>query len=180
MRRSFKCAPRFSTRNHNMFSTRRAIAHAAAPIVTAIVSAFFAISTAAAVDTITVCQLNGTHARIASFGEDFQLSRLLALPAGNIDVAGNDSIALTRDERGFDLILNWHQRAEHSLRAAGVDVLGMELGSLIHLMVPSSQERVEQYLFNLDEDGSGDLLWNSGASQRDDDTSVKFACAKPR
>src|SRR6478752_87453 len=107
MRRSFKCAPRFSARKHNMFSTRRAIAHAAAPIVTAIVSAFFAISTAAAADTITVCQLKGTHARIASFGEDFQLSRLLALPARNIDVAGNDSIALTRDERGFDLILNW-------------------------------------------------------------------------
>src|SRR5436190_21906416 len=105
-----------------MFATRRAIANATAPIAVAIASAFFAISSAAAADTITVCHAKVVHAAVASTGEDFQLSRLLALPAANLDVAGNDSIALMRDEQGFDVILNWHQQAERSLRAGGVDV----------------------------------------------------------
>ena len=163
-----------------MFAMQRAIANATAPIAAVIVSAFLAISTAAATDTITVCHAKVVHAAVASNGEDFQLSRLLASPAANIDVAGNDSIALTRDDQGFDLVLNWHQQAERSLRAAGTNVLGMELGTLIHLMVASGPERVEQYLFNLDEDGSGDLLWNAGASKGEDDISVKFVCTKPR
>jgi hypothetical protein len=163
-----------------MFATRRAIAKATTPIAAVIVSAFFVISTAAAAETITVCHVKGAEASRPSDTEHLQLSRLLALSVDEIDASGNNSIALTRDERGFDLILNWHQRDEHSLRAAGVDILGMELGSLIHLMVAGSQEPVEQYLFNIDEDGSGDLLWNAGSSQREDEASAKFACAQPR
>jgi hypothetical protein len=158
-----------------MFVTRRFIAQATMPIIGGVVSVLFAISQANAAETITVCSAKGTE---ASKGDLLQLSRLLALPAEVID-AGNDSVALTRDEQGFDLILNWHQQNEHSLRADSVDILGTELGSLIHLMA-ARQGSIEHYLFNLDEEGSGDLLWDAGASQRGKDTSASFACTKPR
>jgi len=162
-----------------MFASRHAIAKATMPIIAGMVSAFFVISEATAAEKITVCSAKGAGASQGAGKGFLQLSRLLALPAEDID-AGNDTIALTQDEQGFDLILNWHQQDEHSLRAGGVDILGTALGNLIHVMVAGGQDRIEHYLFNLDEDGSGDLLWDAGASQRQNDSSASFACTKPR
>jgi hypothetical protein len=138
------------------------------------------IAPAAAAEIMTVCRIHGGESPTASVGGDFRLLGRLAFSTESVDPAATASIALTRDERGFDLIVNWRQENEHSLRAAGADILGMELGSLIHLMVPGDQGRIEHYLFNLDEDGSGDLLWNREASLREDDTSSSFVCTKPR
>lgn len=156
----------------------RSIAKSALLIVTAASLAFLS-APAAATEVVTVCGSHPATVQAPSGSRDFQLSRVLALSAETIDPIGNKSIALVRDERGFDLVINWHQQGEHSLRAGGADILEMDLGSLIHLMVADEQKHVEHYLFSLDEDGAGDLLWNS-ESLREDDAASSFACTKPR
>ena len=144
-----------------------------------IAALFLATQTADAAEMVTVCHITAASSPTSSGKADFQLSRLLTLSAEGADPIARDSIALTRDGRDFDLVINWHQKGEHSLRAAGADILAMELGGLTHLMVADSREHVEHYLFTLDEAGSGDLLWNGEAPLGQDDTS-RFTCTKPR
>jgi hypothetical protein len=142
-------------------------------------SAWIVTPALAAPEILTVC---GSHvadsAGLSSRG-GLVLSSLLFSSAEVGLTVSRDSVALTHDQNGYDLIVDWHGSDEHSLRAAGVDILGMELGGLIHLMVRQSSEHVEQYVFTLDEDGSGDLLWSGATSLSDDDAS-SFACSKPR
>ena len=161
-----------------MVRSDRSLAKTALLTVTATLSAFLS-APAAATEIVTICGSQPAIVQAPSGSRDFQLSRVLALSAESTNPIGNTSIALLRDERGFDLVVNWHQQGEHSLRAAGADILGMDLGSLIHLMVADEQKHIEHYLFSLDEDGAGDLLWNS-ESLREDDAPSSFACTKPR
>ena len=161
-----------------MFRAACSLGKAAVFIGAGFAASFLATQTAGAAEMVTVCR-NAAAPSPAAGKVDFQLSRLVTLSTEGVDPVPNDSIALTRDEHGFDLIINWHQKGERSLRAAGADILAMELGGLTHLMVEGSREHVEHYLFTLDEGGSGDLLWNGEASLGQDETS-HFTCAKPR
>jgi len=160
-----------------MFLLRRLPVRITAAIAV-MASACLGMSAASAAETITVCGNHSAGASAQSGKRNFQLSRLVAA-AQPVNSARNDSFALMRDDGGFDLIVNWHEADEHSLRAAGADILGMELGGLIHLMVPADQGKVEHYLFSLDQDGSGGLMRSGEASLGESDT-VRFACSKPR
>ncbi len=159
-----------------MFATRSLTVKMAS--ATALLTALIGTPAAAAPEVMTVCGSHQAELSNASGNSGFQLSSLSGA-ADAIGSLGTESLALTRDHGDFDLILNWHQADEHSLRAAGVDVLGMDLGGLVHLMVALSPEHIEHYLFTLDDDGSGDVLLSRGSSLRDDDA-LSLACTKPR
>ncbi len=67
-------------------------------------------------------------------------------------------IALWHDESGFDVLMNWGETREHSLRADGAQIIGAAPKSdLVHLMVAHADGGFEHFLFNLDENGSGEL-----------------------
>ena len=94
-------------------------------------------------------------------------------------------LALWRDALGFDLLLNWGEPNQRSLRAEGADIIGSELGTeLIHIVVISARtHRLEHFLFNFDEDAAGELIWNvpgesSGESR--DVLAKEAACFKPK
>jgi len=163
-------------RHDSMFAIRRLTIPAASVLIA---SAFIGAPAAAAPEVMTVCGSHQAELTKPSGNAGFQLSSLAGLSAEGIGSLGTESLALTRDHDDFDLILNWHQADEHSLRAAGVDMLGTDLGGLVHLMVAVSPEHIEHYLFNLDDDGSGDVLMSRGSSLRDDDA-LTLACSKPR
>jgi hypothetical protein len=161
-----------------MFVTRR-LTVTTAMASALIATAFAAVPAAAAPEVMTVCGIQQAGLSKPSGNSGFQLSSLSGLSAEGTGSLGTESLALTRDHDDFDIIVNWHQADEHSLRAAGVDVLGMDLGGLVHLMVALSPEHIEHYLFNLDDDGSGDVLLSRGSSLREDDA-LSLACTKPR
>jgi hypothetical protein len=93
-------------------------------------------------------------------------------------------LALSRDATGFDILLNWGERNQHSLRADGGEILGSELGNeLIHLIVirPGAQG-LEHFVFSLEDDAPGELIWN-GASETpgrpNEPRSYEMPCFKP-
>ena len=72
-------------------------------------------------------------------------------------------IALWRDDDGFDVLMNWGETDQHSLRADGAQIIGAAPSSeLVHLMVAHGDGGLEHFLFSLDEDGSGELLRSRG------------------
>jgi hypothetical protein len=79
------------------------------------------------------------------------------------ETAGAMPLALWRDAKGFDLLLNWGERDQHSLRAEGADIVGNELGSeLIHLVViRAGSHGLEHFLFSFENDSPGELIWNA-------------------
>lgn len=83
-------------------------------------------------------------------------------------------LALWRDAEGFDLLLNWGEPDQHSLRADGAEIIGNELGSeLIHLVVIRlGTQGLEHFLFSLEEDSPGELIWNAPASKGQDSNGV--------
>ena len=161
-----------------MFSIRRPTL-AAAVASALMTSVSMGAPAAAAPEVMTVCGSHQAELSRPSGNAGFQLSSLSGSSAEVIGSLGTESLALTRDHDDFDLIVNWHQADEHSLRASGVDLLGTDLGGLVHLMVAVTPEHIEHYLFNLDDDGSGDVLMSRGSSLRDDDA-LTLACTKPR
>ena len=161
-----------------MFATSQQTTKLAAAAVV-FASAWAATAALAAPEILTVCGSHLADSSGLSNRGGFLLSSLPSVSSEGVQAAARDSVALTQDQNGYDLIVDWHGSDEHSLRAAGIDILGMELGGLIHLMVRQSKEHVEQYVFTLDEDGSGDLLWSGATSLNSDDAST-FACSKPR
>ena len=91
-------------------------------------------------------------------------------------------IALWHDDDGFDVLVNWGETDEHSLRADGAQIIGAAPGSdLVHLMVAYGDGALEHFLFSLDKDGSGELL-RSGASDAPGGStfdSANAVCVKP-
>ena len=160
-------------------SVTRSLTLKTAAAIALVATAFMGTPAAAAPEVMTVCGSHQAELSNSSGNGGFQLSSLSGLSAEGIGSLATESLALTRDHGDFDLILNWHEADEHSLRAAGVDVLGMDLGGLVHLMVAVSPEHIEHYLFTLDDDGSGDVLLSRGSSLREDDP-LSLACTKPR
>jgi len=149
------------------------------PIVTAIVTAIVTVAastvTPAAAQVLTVCanpsQSSATHERFPS--------RRLAdsiIPLSGRPDAGDDSlIALWKDDNGFDILVNWGKRDQHSLRADGAQILGMAPDpELVHLMVAHGDGGLEHFLFSLDANGSGELLRSPS-----DGSDTSAVCVKP-
>jgi hypothetical protein len=66
---------------------------------------------------------------------------------------------LWRDDKGFDVLVNWGEADQHSLRSDGAQIVGAAPSrELVHLMVAHDDGGLEHFLFKLDEDGSGKLL----------------------
>jgi hypothetical protein len=153
------------------------------PIVTAIVTVIVTtatlIVTPASAQVLTVCA-NPAQASAAS--ERFPSRRLadaiIPLSSGRTDTSDDDTlIALWRDDTGFDILVNWGKRDQHSLRADGAQILGMAPDNeLVHLMVARSDGALEHFLFDLDENGSGELVRSSS----DDVPDTTAVCVKPR
>ncbi len=161
-----------------MFGIARATLKTAMPILAA-ASLFLMPSVATASEVMTVCTARSAVLPAAASGGDFQLAHLLAASSAQIKPFAGNAIALTRDENGFDLIVGWRQSGEHSLRAAGVEVMGTDLGGLIDLMVFDASQNVVHYVFSLDANGAGDMLSNDDADLGDQETS-SFGCRNPR
>ena len=91
-------------------------------------------------------------------------------------------LALWRDDKGFDLLLNWGERNQESLRAEGADILGNEFGSqLIHLVVVrAGSKNLEHFLFSFENDSPGELIWNGPSSSpaADEPLSYETTCIK--
>ncbi len=91
-------------------------------------------------------------------------------------------VALWRDDIGFDVLINWGETNQHSLRADGAQIIGAAPNSeLVHLMVAHGDGGLEHFLFDLDQDGSGELL-RSGAASVPDPSAVVSSnamCVKP-
>ena len=140
-----------------------------------------AIVTPAMADVVTVCArpnlaaLPATQmAPLAKLSQAFADARL-APTTGAVS-----RVALARDDKGFDVVLNWHDEGEQSLRASGADILDTTLGdNLIHLMVAGGAGSLEHFLFSLDDDGAGELLWSRASDDSDAHTS-RSVCTGPR
>ena len=148
-------------------------------IVTVIVTAAASVVTPASAQVLTVC---ATPAQSSATAERFPMRRLAdaIIPlSGRPDTAVDDDtlIALWQDDKGFDILVNFGKRDQHSLRADGAQILGMAPDNeLVHLMVAHGDGGLEHFLFDLDENGSGELLRISSDNDVADTTAV---CVKP-
>jgi hypothetical protein len=136
--------------------------------------------TPAAAEIVTVCsRLNLAPQPVAQIAPLEKLSQQLAGARLGSVPSVVSQIALARDDKGFDVVLNWHDEGERSLRASGADILDMAVGpDLIHLMV-AGVGSLEHFLFQLDDRGAGELLWSS-ASDDTDARTTRSACTAPR
>ena len=135
--------------------------------------------TPAVADVLTVCsRANVAPLPTTQMAPFAKLSQTLS--DARIGTGAVSRVALVRDDKGFDVVLNWHDEGERSLRASGADIFDMALGdNLIHLMVAGGAEGLEHFLFSLDEDGAGELLWSRSTDNSDAPTS-RSSCTTPR
>jgi hypothetical protein len=147
-------------------------------IVTAIVTVAASFVTPASAEILTVCA-NSTQSSVAS---EWLPSRSLAdaiVPlGGRMDSTDATMVALWRDDVGFDVLINWGETNEHSLRADGAQIIGAVPSSdLVHLMVAHAEGDLEHFLFSLQEDGSGELTRSSASGGPD--ALSNAVCVKP-
>jgi hypothetical protein len=151
-------------------------------IVTAIVTTAASIVTPASAEILTLCT-NSTQssATLEPFARTRFAGTLFPL-SGHTRVEDDALIALWRDDEGFDILLNWGRRDQQSLRAEGAQVIGAAPSSeLIHIMVAYESGALEHFLFNLDDDGAGELLRSMASDAAGGDSSDTDAiCFKPR
>ena len=144
-------------------------------IVTAFVTVIVTIVTVtspSAAEVLTVCQSASTPAASQVIGSLMRIS--------NPTEADTGLVALTRDEHGFDILENFGQSSQHSLRDQGDEILGLPLSDeLVHLMVEHQGGSLEHFLFSLDDQGSGELLRSAEGAGLESDTS-KAVCTRPR
>lgn len=99
-------------------------------------------------------------------------------------VSPKAQLALVRDTQGFDLLLNWGEQNQKSLRAEGADILGNEMGAdFVHLVVARAKGSLEHFLFSLRDQGFGELVWTAAGDARSDETEIMTAesvCVRPR
>lgn len=152
------------------------------PIVTAIVTVIVTIAapivTPASAEVLTVCanppQSSATPDRFPSR----RLADAIIPLSGRANIDDDALIALWQDDRGFDIVANWGESDQHSLRADGAQIIGMAPNSeLVHLMVAHAEGGIEQFLFELDANGSGQLLRSLGG---DAPASSNAVCVQPR
>jgi hypothetical protein len=146
-------------------------------IVTVIVTAASSIVTPVSAQVLTVCA-NSEQTSAAS--ERFRSRRLAdaIIPLSGRTDDDDSLIALWQDDKGFDILVNFGKSDQHSLRADGAQILGMAPDNeLVHLMIAHSDGGLEHFLFDLDANGTGELLRSSSDNDVPDMTAV---CVKPR
>jgi hypothetical protein len=152
-----------------------------AAIVTVIVTVAASIVTPASAEVLTVC---ANPEQLSSSSERFPSRRFAdaIIPLSGRTTADDDAlIALWQDDAGFDILVNWGESDQHSLRADGAQILGMAPSlELVHLMVSHGDGNLEHFLFSLDADGYGELLRSlAGDIPGAEPVSSNGVCAKP-
>jgi len=94
-------------------------------------------------------------------------------------------IALLRDSAGFDIVLNWGEKSQLSLRAQGAQIMGNEMGvDLVHLVVArTNSHSLEHFLFSFEDDSDGELVWSAssdGGEGHEGVVSYDTSCSKPK
>ena len=145
--------------------------------VTAIVTTIVTVAPPAAAEILTVCQSANTPATSTVIGSLLRVSN----PA---DAEAAGLIALSQDERGFDIVENFGQSSQHSLRDSGDNILGLPFSNeLVHLMVKHQGGSLEHFLFSLDAEGTGELLRSAEGDAVSADAggvSSTAMCTRPR
>jgi len=150
------------------------------PIVTAIVTVIVtggaSVSVPAAAQVLTVCASSAQSSTIPERLSTHRLADSIIPLGGRSDAADDFLVALWKDDKGFDILVNWGTSHQHSLRADGAQILGMAPGpELVHLMVAHSDGALEHFLFSLSANGSGELL----RSASNDGPDANSICVKP-
>jgi len=152
-------------------------------IVTVIVTAIASIVTAASAQAqvLTVCASPAQSSAIPDRFPSPRLADAIIPLSGRADTDENTLIALWKDDKGFDILVNWGESDQHSLRADGAQIVGMAPSSeLVHLMVAHGDGGLEHFLFSLDANGSGELLRSLAGDVPDAaPVSSNTVCAKP-
>ena len=148
-------------------------------IVTVIVTTAASIVTPASAQVLTVCA-NPVQSSPEHFSSRSLADAIIPL-SGRTETSESELIALWQDDNGFDILVNWGERDQHSLRADGAQILGMAPDTeLVHLMVAHADGGLEHFLFDLDANGSGELLRSRSSDVPDEDAvSTNAICAKP-
>ncbi len=111
------------------------------------------------------------------------LSAMLGImPASSGNVG---QLALVRDSTGFDIVLNWGDTSQHSLRADGAEIMGDQFdGNFFHLLVARPEGlSLEHFVFSLEDLGPGELLWSAADSANNSEpeaVTLASACVKPK
>ena len=152
------------------------------PIVTVIVTAIVTMATSfvtpASAEILTVCANSTQSSEASQWLPSRQLADSIIPLGGAADSSNTAMIALWRDDFGFDVLVNWGDADQHSLRSDGAQIIGAAPSSdLVHLMVAHAEGELEHFLFNLHEDGSGELMRSSAAGGPD--ALSNAVCVKP-
>ena len=133
---------------------------------------------AASAEVLTVCTAPDTALVQNSFftAPAFSSPGLAGRP-DHPNLPASHQIALARDADGYDIILNWSEDNQRSLRQAGAQIFGMELGSdLVHLIVSRNPESLEHFVFHLNAKEHGELLWSGEATPIDEARTFTSVC----
>jgi hypothetical protein len=135
------------------------------------------VASPATAEILTVCQSANTPAASPVIGSLLRVRNLA-------DAEATGLIALSQDERGFDIVENFGQSSQHSLRDSGDEILGLPLSNeLVHLVVEHQGGGLEHFLFSLDEEGTGELLRSAEGDALSADAngvSSTAMCTRPR
>ena len=149
-------------------------------IVTVIVTAAASTVTSASAQVLTVCAAPAQSSAVAERPASRALADVLIPLSGQASAAEDALIALWQDDNGFDILVNWGESDEHSLRAEGAQILGMAPSpEFIHLMVAHSDGGLEHFLFSLDASGAGELLRSLAGDAPGSDEESNAICVKP-
>jgi|SRR5262245_44944290 len=133
-------------------------------------------------EVLAICEPQ-EMANPASYGTAAVLNTIA--PTNPKGAAVRSDLALWQDAKGFDVLLNWGEQGQLSLRAQGAEIMGDALGDdFIHLVVArAGAKSLEHFLFSWDEHAAGELIWtasNDSGGNGDDVVSYQMSCIKPK
>jgi len=149
-------------------------------LLLAIAATVTILATPASAKILFVC--GGAAQPEADFSNRSDLSRLFeATRISTTADAGNLSgqVALFEDENGYDVVLNWGEDNQQSLRDSGASILGNGFGtSLVHLMVSrGADEPLQHFVFSEENNRLGQLVHTSQGSEGE--AEQKTLCVLP-
>lgn len=149
-----------------------------------IVAFSLAASTPAAAEVIAACgHLAAQQAERAQGAASLRATQLML--SEQPGAAPKTPIALWRDAAGFDILLNWSEQNQRSLRAEGAQIIGNEAGAAsVHLMVARSETpSMEHFLFSFPDSRPGELVWSAATDANDENSGVlmlEAVCVKAK
>ena len=138
-----------------------------------IVAFFLAAATPAGAEVIAACgHLASQQAERTLDAASLRATQLLL--SEQPEAAPKTPIALWRDTTGFDILLNWGEQNQRSLRAEGAQIIGNEAGAgSVHLIVARGETpSLEHFLFSFPDSRPGELVWSAAKDVNDENSGV--------